>query len=215
MKIKSVIFDLDGTLLNTLDDLRDSVNHVLAAHSMPARTLSEIRRFVGNGIPKLIYRAVSAGTSPAEAEACVAEMLAYYAAHCEIKTAPYDGILPLLDALKNAGIRTAVVTNKDHTAAAELCGKMFGDRLSAVIGAAPGRKFKPAPDGVWEAMRLIDAKADSTVYVGDSDVDMLTAANAGLPAVAVLWGFRDRDALEQFSPFAVCENAEDLRKIVL
>lgn len=215
MMVKSVIFDLDGTLLDTLQDLTDSVNHILSRHGMPERTIGEIRRFVGNGIPKLIQRAVPQGTDAGETALCTEEMLRYYAAHCNIKTAPYPGVNDLLQSLRDAGISTAVVTNKDQTAAEELCREKFGGRLSAVLGAREGLSLKPAPDGVFAAMKAIGAKAESTVFVGDSDVDMQTANNAGLLAVGVLWGFRDKEELLPWRPWQLAENTADLGKILL
>lgn len=215
MKFESVIFDLDGTLLNTLDDLTDGVNYVLEKHGMPKRTLEEIRSFVGNGIPTLIKRAVKNGTDSAETEQCVKEMLSYYAEHCNIKTAPYDGIIDLLIQLKSCGIKICVVTNKDQTAAEELCAEKFGGRLDYVVGAREGLAFKPAPDGVFLAMKNINANKETTVYVGDSDVDMQTAENSGLKAIGVLWGFRNKADLEAYNPFGIAENAEKLAKIIL
>ena len=215
MKIENVIFDLDGTLLNTLDDLRDSVNHVLSEHGMPQRTLPEIRSFVGNGIPALIRRSVPEGTDEETYNICLDEMLVYYAAHCDIKTAAYDGINALLRRLHEAGIGAAVVTNKEQTAAQTLCDAKFEGLIPLVIGGAPGRRFKPAPDGVLDAMKTLGADPASTVYVGDSDVDMKTAANAGLPAVGVLWGFRDREVLEPYCPIALAETVRELEEILI
>lgn len=215
MKIKSVIFDLDGTLLNTLEDLADSVNYVMNEHSMPVRTVEEVRSFVGNGIYMLIKRAVPEDTSAEETDECYKEMLAYYAEHCNIKTAPYNGVNRLLDKLADCGVKAAVVTNKDKTAATELCKEKFGERLAAVIGAEDGLNLKPEPDGVFAAMKLIGANKETTVYVGDSDVDMKTAENASLPAIGVLWGFRDRNVLEAYNPFKIAENISELEKIIL
>ena len=215
MKVASVIFDLDGTLLDTLQDLTDSVNTVLARHNMPLRDIEEIRRFVGNGIPMLIRRAVRAGTSDEEIALCTQEMLDYYAEHCDIKTAPYPGVNELLSLLREKGIATAVVTNKDQKAAEVLCAEKFGDGLQCVVGARQNLGFKPAPDGVFAAMQEIGARAESTVYVGDSDVDMQTAANAGLPAVGVLWGFRSRTDLQPYQPAAMVRSMAELEKILL
>lgn len=215
MKIQAVLFDLDGTLLNTLEDLTDSVNHVLAAHDMPLRSIEQVRTFVGNGIPMLIRRAVREGTGEEEVEQCIKEMLAYYADHCMVKTAAYPGAKALLQKLRAAGIHTAVITNKDQVAADELCAAEFDDGLSCVIGAAEGRRFKPAPDGVLAAMESLGALPSHTVYIGDSDVDMQTAKNAGLPAIGVLWGFRDRADLIPYQPMALASNFEELGKILL
>lgn len=193
--INTVIFDLDGTLLNTLEDLADSVNHILSIHGFPERTIDEIRSFIGNGILMLMRRSVPKGTSEETANSCAAEMREYYNAHARIKTHPYDGIPELLSELKNRNIKTAVVTNKSETAAKILCNEIFGDVFSAVIGDNGTDRLKPAPDNVFRAIRLLDAKKESILYVGDSDVDMVTAENAGIVSVGVLWGFRDKDSL--------------------
>lgn len=193
--INTVIFDLDGTLLNTLEDLADSVNHIMALHGFPERTVDEIRSFIGNGIPTLIRRSVPAGTDEATAEICTAEMKEYYKAHARIKTEPYDGIAELLSGLKRRNIRTAVVTNKAEPAAKILCDEIFGDMFTAVIGDNGVDRLKPAPDNVLRAIKLLDSEKENILYVGDSDVDMVTAENAGLTSVGVLWGFRDRDVL--------------------
>ena len=194
--IKAVIFDLDGTLLDTLHDLTDSVNHILSLHSMPARTIDEIRSFIGNGIPTLIKRSVPSGTDINELAVCTDEMQTYYKEHSDIKTKPYDGINELLERLKNAGILTAVVTNKAEEAAKILCEKKFGDAFSVVIGDNGKDKLKPAPDNVFRALEFLDMQKNEVLYVGDSDVDMLTAQNAGLISVGVDWGFRDAETLK-------------------
>ncbi len=215
MKIETVVFDLDGTLLNTLDDLRDSVNHVLESHGMPPRTLPEIRSFVGNGIPALIRRSVPEHTDGQTFEHCLSEMLAYYADHCDIKTAAYEGVNELLRSLRASGVAAAVVTNKAQNAAQTLCDAKFEGLIPLVIGGAEGRRFKPAPDGVFDAMKTLGASPETTVYVGDSDVDMQTAENAGLPAVGVLWGFRGREDLEPYHPFALAATPEELGEILI
>ena len=193
--IQTILFDLDGTLLNTLEDLTDSVNHVLRSHDMPERTIAEIRRFIGNGIPTLIRRAVPTGTPEETAVVLTAEMKDYYKAHAQIKTKPYDGIQDLLIELKKRNIRTAVVTNKAEPAAKILCDAVFGDVFTVVIGDDGQHRLKPAPDNVFRAMQLLNAEKSHTLYVGDSDVDMDTAAGAGLESVGVLWGFRDEETL--------------------
>ena len=193
--IKAIIFDLDGTLLDTLEDLTDSVNYVLGKHGMPERTLDEIRSFIGNGVPTLIARSVPAGTDPETVKICVDEMMEYYKDHAEIKTKPYDGIMELLDALKNQNIRTAVVTNKAEEAAIILCKAKFGDVFDIVIGDNGIDKLKPAPDNVFRALKELNLKKNEVLYVGDSDVDMITATNAGLESVGVTWGFRDENVL--------------------
>ncbi len=193
----TVIFDLDGTLLDTLQDLADSVNYVLSQHQMPTRTLDEIRRFVGNGVGLLLHRAVSAGTSPQLEAQCLAEFRAHYTDHMADHTAPYPGVLALLDSLAQAGVRTAVVSNKFDGAVKGLCRRYFGDRIPVAIGESQGVARKPAPDTVFRALAQLEADAGGTAYVGDSEVDIQTARNAGLPCLSVSWGFRDAALLEK------------------
>ncbi len=194
--IKAVIFDLDGTLLDTLHDLADSVNHILSLHGMPARTIDEIRSFIGNGIPTLIKRSVPSDTDITELDICIDEMQKYYKEHSDIKTKPYDGINELLERLNNKGILTAVVTNKAEESAKILCNRKFGDVFSVVIGDNGKDRLKPAPDNVFRALEFLDIQKNEVLYVGDSDVDMLTARNAGLTSVGVDWGFRDAETLK-------------------
>ena len=178
----TVIFDLDGTLLNTLQDLADSTNYALALQGMPARTLEEVRRFVGNGVGRLIHRAVPEGT-PEEVEARVlADFRAHYTLNMEHKTAPYPGVLPLLDRLGQAGIRTAVVSNKFDSAVKGLCHAYFGTRIPVAIGESQGVARKPAPDTVFRALEELGAGTGRAVYVGDSDVDIRPPPTPGCPA---------------------------------
>ena len=187
----TVIFDLDGTLLDTLQDLADSVNYVLSLHQMPTRTLDEVRRFVGNGVGLLIRRAVPAGTSSQLEAQCLAEFRSRYTDHMTDRTAPYPGILPLLDGLAQAGLKVAVVSNKFDGAVKGLCQRYFGDRIPVAIGESQGVARKPAPDTVFRALAQLGAHAGGAAYVGDSEVDIQTARNAGLPCLSVSWGFRE------------------------
>lgn len=193
MKKTAVIFDLDGTLLDTLDDLRDALNYTLHAFGYPQRTLDEVRRFVGNGIPNLIERA----TSP---DAPIQEMLdvflPYYQRHNMDKTRPYAGVSEMLDRLKEQGRLMAIVTNKVHAASQALCGRFF-PQVDVVVGSQPGLPNKPAPGMVRTAMERLGVGPEETVYVGDSEVDLATARNTGLDCVCVTWGFRDREELER------------------
>ena len=195
MRIKAVIWDLDGTLLDTLDDLANSVNFALSRHGLPARTRDEVRMFVGNGVRKLIERAVPEGTDGAMLDAVHASFVAHYGEHSRDMTRPYDGILPLLDELSAQGVRHAIVSNKIDFAVRELSRAYFGERMCVSVGDDPSRRKKPAPDSVLEAMRRMGVSAQETVYVGDSDVDVLTARNAGVACCAVSWGFRDEACL--------------------
>ncbi len=207
--VKNVIFDLDGTLLDTLEDLRDSVNHVLGLHGYPGRTLEEMRRFVGNGIPKLCERAAPDDIAPDELAVIVSEVRAWYTEHSMIKTRPYDGMTGNINELRLSGIKTAVVTNKAEPAAQKLCREIFGDIFDAVIG-DNGGPLKPDPANVRRTMSVMGAIQAQTVYVGDSEVDVRTAKNAGLRCVGVLWGFRDRHTLETAGADVVIERPEEL-----
>lgn len=190
------IFDLDGTLLDTLQDLANSVNYALRKHDMPEHSIDDIRRFVGNGVRKLMERAVPEGEQNPQFEATFATFRQHYMEHSLDTTRPYDGIPELLRALKQKGCRLAVVSNKMMEATQELCAHFFPE-IEVAIGEheAEGIRKKPAPDTVREALRQLGVGTENTVYVGDSDVDIMTARNSGLPCISVLWGFRDRDFL--------------------
>lgn len=189
------IFDLDGTLLDTLNDLAASTNHALRQHGMPEHTTDEVRRMVGNGVAKLIERAVPQGLDNPDYEQVLADFKAHYSVHSMDTTRPYPGIEELLHTLKQQGKRLAVVSNKFCTATEALCRHFFGDTIEVAIGESERIRKKPAPDAVIEAMRRLDAHKDNTVYVGDSEVDVATAHNSGLPCISVTWGFRDRALL--------------------
>lgn len=190
------IFDLDGTLLNTLDDLCASCNYALKTMGFAQRTTDEVRRFVGNGVAKLMERAVPDGTSDGQTAEALAVFRKYYLDHGLDTTRPYDGIPELLTALRQRGNRVAVVSNKFNDATRQLCAHFFPDTVEVAIGETAAIRKKPAPDTVMEAMRQLGVDAAGTVYVGDSDVDVMTARNSGLPCISVLWGFRDRAFLE-------------------
>lgn len=192
---KAYIFDLDGTLLNTLDDLAASVNYALGCMAMPVRTVDEVRRFVGNGVRKLMERAVPEGTSETTIDEALSTFRSYYLLHSADNTRPYDGIMELLRELKSRGKLIAVVSNKFDAATKELCSQYFGSYVDVAIGESDTVARKPSPDGINEALRLLGVSSSESVYIGDSDVDILTAKNSGLPCISVLWGFRDRDFL--------------------
>lgn len=189
----TVIFDLDGTLLDTLDDLWTAVNAALSAYGLPLRTREEVRAFVGNGIAKLIERAVGDKNHP-NLSGVLQAFKEYYGAHCKDKTLPYDGIMPLLEGLKARGVKTAVVSNKADFAVKVLAEEYFQGLLSAAVGEdeAAGIRKKPAPDSLLAVMEQLGADKASTVYVGDSEVDIQTAQNAGVPCISVTWGFKDK-----------------------
>ena len=206
---KTVIFDLDGTLLNTLGDLAASTNAALAAFGMPARTVDEVRRFVGNGIGLLIRRAVPAGT-PEDLIARVLDAFkTHYAAHALDTTALYPQAAAVLEGLHRAGVQTAVVSNKADFAVQILHENFFRDRIACSIGERPGCRRKPEPDLVELALSLLGADRETAVYVGDSEVDAQTAKNAGLACVLVDWGFRDRSVLAPYG-YPVVSTADAL-----
>ena len=193
------IFDLDGTLLDTLGDLAASVNYALRTHGMTEHSIDDVRRYVGNGVRKLMERAIPDGASNPDFEATFVTFRQHYMAHSLDTTKPYDGIPETLQALKAKGCRLAVVSNKMMAATQELCRHFFPDTIEVAIGEdeAHGIRKKPAPDTVIAALRQLGVGQERAVYVGDSDVDLETARNSDLPCISVLWGFRDRDFLLQ------------------
>lgn len=194
--IKTVIFDLDGTLLNTLEDLKDSTNYALVQFGFPQRSLEEVRHFVGNGVQKLIERAVPAICDKETCKKCLAVFKEHYSQNMYNHTAPYVGILDVLKKLRQNEIKIGVVSNKFNFAVKELCKKYFTDLVDVAIGQADDVPKKPAPDGVFKAMKELRAEKSLTVYIGDSEVDVQTAKNSELPCVGVTWGFRDEKDLD-------------------
>ncbi|MDE6591015.1 MAG: threonylcarbamoyl-AMP synthase, partial [Oscillospiraceae bacterium] len=191
-----VIFDLDGTLLNTIDDLADAGNHVCAAHGWPTHTVDEFKRMVGDGIPNLVSRFTPAGLGEDGLAQALAEFSAYYNAHKADKTAPYPGIPEALAALKRQGVHMAVLSNKAHALAGPVVEHYFPGVFEYVQGALPDAPLKPDPTLLHTLMGKIGAKPETTLFVGDSGVDVRTGKNGGLTVVGVLWGFRDRQELE-------------------
>lgn len=213
--IDTIIFDLDGTLLNTLEDLKDSVNYALSKQGFPLRNLTEIRSFVGNGIRLLMERAVPQNTDSETFEICFNDFCEYYKIHMEDKTAPYEGVNDMLKSVKNAGFKTAIVTNKADFAAQDLCKRMFGDAIDLVVGSVDGRSNKPAPDGVYYALEVLNSKLPNTIFVGDADTDIITAKNANLPSIGVLWGFRDREIIEKEGAEYIVETVKELENLLV
>lgn len=211
---KTAIFDLDGTLLDTLPDLWYSTNYALTRFGWPERTLNEVRSFVGNGVKNLIKRAVPEGTGPEEEVRCLSVFKEHYAGHMSDHTSPYPGIPEALTALKASGIRLAVVSNKFDAAVRELCGKYFGGIIKTAIGEFPEVAKKPAPDSVFRAMEQLSAEPASTIYIGDSEVDIETAKNAGLPCLGVSWGFRGRTLLEEKHADYVVDTPDEMTEII-
>lgn len=188
---KAVIFDLDGTLLNTLEDLRESTNFTLEKFGYPKRSKDEIRNFVGNGVRKLIQRAFEKEDIEEELEV----FKTHYGKNMYNHTAPYDGIIETLNDLKSMGVKTGVVSNKFDKAVKELCEKYFPNLIDIAIGQSSDIPKKPAPDGVFKALKFLNENENSAIYIGDSDVDIMTAKNSNLPCIGVTWGFRDKESL--------------------
>ena len=205
----AVIFDLDGTLLDTLDDLANAVNYMMRRYGFPERTRTAIRRFLGNGARDLMRRSVPANIEGEDFEKILAEYMEYYNAHSQILTKPYDGVLPLLEELKARGIKTAVVSNKPDMTVKGLCKEYFGDRLDFVLGDRPDIEKKPSADPILFAVKELGC--ERALYVGDSEVDILAAKNADLPCISLTWGFRDRDVLEEQGATHFAGNSNELK----
>lgn len=210
MNKKAVIFDLDGTLTDTLLDLALSTNYALRESGMPERTLDEIRQFVGNGVRNLIKRAVPKDTDEEVLEKVFLIFKSHYVVHCQDNTQLYEGIPHLLKQLRENDIRMAIVSNKLQAGVDELYNAWFSDTVEVAIGEHDGVLRKPAPDMVFEALRKLGVHSQEAIYVGDSDVDIETARNAGLPCVSVLWGFRDRDFLVDHGATMFASNPIDI-----
>lgn len=214
MKYTTIIFDLDGTLLNTLADLAAATNHALAEHKLPQRTTDEVRLFVGNGIHKLIERAVPADTPAELHEEVFASFNRYYKQHCADSTRPYEGVPQLLQQLRAAGCRTAIVSNKADYGVQTLAKQYFDGQLDAACGERAGIAKKPAPDMLLAIMRQLKAEPASTIYIGDSDTDLDTARNAGVPCIGACWGFRGRAFLEAHGAKLLAENVSDIWEFI-
>jgi phosphoglycolate phosphatase len=215
MKRTTVIFDLDGTLLDTLADLADACNYALAAVGEPERTLDEVRQFVGNGLGKLMERAIPGGRSHPRFQEALDILQRYYQAHNQVKTQPYEGIRPLLAQLHQRGAALAIVSNKPDTSVKMLNEEYFGSWVEVAIGERQGVRRKPAPDTVLEALRVLGQSRETAVYVGDSEVDIATAQNAGIPCISVTWGFRPRAELAAAGATCYADTPEGLLSLLL
>lgn len=205
------VFDLDGTLLNTLEDLADAVNYSLAQFGMPQRTIEEVRNYVGNGIRLLIERSVPNGTDLPVIDNVFEYFKKYYQEHCNDKTKAYDGIIDMLKELKQSGIKLAVLSNKAQNAVTKLCDIYFDNLLDITFGAREGIAKKPAPDALLECAAIADIALEDIAYIGDSDVDVLTARNAGVDCIAVSWGFRDKGVLIKAGADKIADNIQVLK----
>ena len=214
MRYDVAVFDMDGTILDTLEDLKNSVNFALRGAGFPERSLDEIRSFVGNGIRLLVERSVPEGTSAEKTDECFAVFKKHYAEHSLDKTRPYDGITALLEELRARGVKTAVVSNKIDGAVQELCKTFFDGLFDSSVGEREGVARKPAPDSVFTALKEMNVTAEKAVYIGDSDVDVATARNSGLPCIAVLWGFRSKELLEKLAPEYIVEKPGQILGII-
>ena len=210
MKYDTVIFDLDGTLLDTLDDLTDGVNHALADFVYPLADREQIRTRLGYGSGYLIAQSVPGGFDDPNYQAVFDDYLAYYRAHSSVKTRPYEGVPELLEELKARGVRRAIVSNKPDSATQELYERWFASSVDYAVGERSGIRRKPAPDSLLEAMRILGAEKRRTVYVGDSEVDIETAAAAGVDCISCTWGFRSAEQLVRSGAVTLVERAADL-----
>lgn len=213
-KISTIVFDLDGTLLNTLEDLADSTNYALRQYGFAERTLEEIRAFVGNGVRKLIERALPEGAENPLFNSVFSCFKSYYVDHCMEKTGLYAGIPEMLHELKSAGYHLAIVSNKLQSGVDELYEHYFSDTVEVAVGERPELNRKPAPDMVLLALEKLGVSTDEAVYVGDSDVDVATARNSGLPCISVLWGFRDKEFLVQHGAHCFAQTPEEICQII-
>lgn len=214
MRYDTVLFDLDGTLLNTLDDLAESVNGVLLSEGYQKRTWEEIRMFIGDGAKKLMERALPSGTPETEILRCLALFRNVYQKNMRNKTKPYDEIPALLMRLKEMGIKIGVVSNKPDEAVKEVCSFYFREHVNAAIGDNMNRKKKPAPDNVYEVLKQLGSRKEKTLYVGDSDVDVVTARNAGLDCVGVAWGYRSREILAEAGADHIIDEPQQLLELI-
>lgn len=210
----AVIFDLDGTLLNTLGDLRAATNHALEVRGLPPHSMEEIRQFIGNGIRLLICRAMPKGTPEAEIDAALDDFKAYYAAHIHDRTVPYDGIPQLLTALRKRGIKVAVLSNKIDSASQQLIEYFFPGKTDVVFGEHVGVPRKPDPTSCRMVMQQLGVQPEQVLYVGDSGTDMQTAKNAGLYAVGVTWGFRSKEVLLEYGADILVHRPEQILQIL-
>lgn len=213
-KYDTVIFDLDGTLLDTLEDLADSVNYALARYGYPGRDIDEIKNFVGNGVARLMELAIPGGTENPQYKMCLADFRSHYSGNMRHKTKAYKGIMELLRQLSGEGCKMAIVSNKYDKAVKGLCQAYFKEYIKVAIGESKNISKKPAPDSVLKALEELGSSADKAVFVGDSEVDVKTAKNAGVICIGVTWGFRGRDVLEREGANYIIDKPDELLEII-
>ena len=214
MKYTTIVFDCDGTLLDTLTDLRNAVNYVLRAHDLPERSVPEVKAALGNGVAHLMRQSLPDSISEAEFNTYLDEFKAYYGEHLQDYTAPYPGMLDVLDTLRAKGYKLAIVSNKIQEGITPLNKEYFGDRLPVAIGERPGLQRKPAPDMVLQALKELNSSQDESIYIGDSEVDVATAKNSGLLCIGVTWGFRDEQLHKDLGVKYIARKAEDIVMII-
>lgn len=213
-KRKAVIFDLDGTLLDTLEDLAAAVNHILGTYGYPLRTKQQVRKALGNGLERLLRLSVPASIEETRFQQMLGEFKPYYFAHCNEKTGAYPGIPELLGSLQRQGVAMAIVSNKAQPAVTELCRQYFGAYMQVAIGESAGVKRKPAPDTVLKALEILDVAKEDAVYVGDSEVDKATADNVGMDCILVSWGFRDRALLDSLRAWKIVATPYEIEEVI-
>ena len=213
-EINTVIFDMDGTVLNTLDDLTISMNYVMDRFNMPGHTLEEYKVFFGNGIEYALRKSVPDDTPSEVIREMISVFKEHYDVHCLDNTRPYDGIMDLMKELKRLGYRMAIVSNKIDSAVKELNDRFFSDVVDVAIGEKAGIRRKPAPDTVLEALKELNSDVKEAVYIGDSEVDFATAQNSGLPCISVLWGFRDKEYLKEIGADTFADKPADILEIL-
>lgn len=215
MRYKAVLFDMDGTVLDTLGDLTDAVNHTLRQYHMPERREAEVASFLGNGAARLLACSAPEGTDEAVLERMLRDYAPWYDAHCRIKTAAYPGILALMRTLRDRGVKLAVISNKQDTAVKALAEQHFPGLLELAVGESAAVRRKPNPDAVNAALSAMGVSAGESIYVGDTEVDLQTAANAGTACACVAWGFRSRSRLSAAGAELIFDSALELEQYLL
>lgn len=214
MKYSAVLFDMDGTILDTLEDMNDSINATLEYFGLEGHSLEDTRRFVGNGAERLVRLSLPQGVDEQGVHTILEHYKAYYNSHSLVKTAEYEGITPMLRRLKAAGMKLAVVSNKPDATVKLLSEELFGGLFESAVGESASVRRKPSPDAVIEAIRNMGESIENCVYVGDSEVDIETARNAGLDCISVTWGFRDRADLIAHGASVLADSVEELEEII-